>query len=450
MQIPLRYTYFLISLLISLLSCLQLFSSDIYQAPLTPRRFIVPEKIQHDTLSLKKFKGPMVVDPIFMPVVFTGKILPEGYLKKNPYKHPKLSDIENIMSNHMILNMPSSLFEKRRREQELRRKAYLYLSMADPSIVKYTLNDFPETTDVIEQLAVNPFKNLFKIETDFSYSGTPSMFVFRKYWFVNGDHLLQFSQNYISDNWNSGGLGNLNFLSNQNMKVNYEKSKVQFNTYLEWNASLYTNPKDTLRIIKIGTDLLRSYSNIGFRAFKHWYYSTNLELKTQIFNNYAENSQTKISSFMSPFFLNVGILGMRYELDRKFKNDKYKSLKLSADFSPLSIKYVSVRDLDVDPSRYGIQEGKNSQLFFGSTVNATMIYKLNRSTSLKSRFKYFTNFDKVEIESENEMNFSINRYFSTRIYLYLRYDDSENVPRDSKLGYLQINELLSFGFNYKW
>ena len=79
-----------------------------------------------------------------------------------------------------------------------------------------------------------------------------------------------------------------------------------------------------------------------------------------------------------------------------------------------------------------------------------MIYNLNRSTSLKSRFKYFTSFDKVEVESENEMNFSFNRYFSTRIYLYLRYNDSENIPRDPTLGYLQINELLSFGFNYKW
>ena len=152
---------------------------------------------------------------------------------------------------------------------------------------------------------------------------------------------------------------------------------------------------------------------------------------------------------MSPFFVNLGVFGMRYELDKKFK-DKYKRLKISADVSLLSVKYTYVNSDEVSPIRYGIPEGENFLLDLGSTVNTTINFNINRSTTLKSRLKYFTRYDKVEVESENEINFSINRYFSTRIYLYLRYDDGDNIPSDPKLGYLQINELLSFGFNYKW
>ncbi len=431
-------------------------SYNVYQSPLEQRRLIVPEEMLLDIPPLEEpflNDNDYIVNPIFMPVIFSGKVLPEGYLKNNPYQLPKLSDVDKIIPNHMTLDTISFLSEEEKREQELNRKAYLYLTSTNPSIIKYKMIDLPVKTEPIAQLEVNPFKNLFKVDSnsDFSLSESPEKLQFRKYWFVNGNHLLQFSQNYISDNWSSGGVGNLNILSNQNVTVNYIKDKIQFNTYLEWNASLYTNPNDTLRKTKIGTDLIRSYSNFGFRAFgKQWFYSTNLELKTQLFDNYKENTQTKISSFMSPFFLNMGILGMRYELDKKFKKDKYKTLKFSVDFSPLSIKYTSVKDPDVDPTRYGIPAGENSLLDFGSTVNASIMFNINRSTSFKSRFKYFTNFDKIEVESENEINFSINRYFSTRIYLYLRYDDGEKVPRDEKLGYLQINELLSFGFNYKW
>ena len=438
MQIPLKPTYFSILLIISILNCQKLFSCDTYQAPSAPQQVVVPEK--------------MVIDPIFMHVIFTGKVLPEECFKNKKYENPKLSDIENIIPNNMVLAMPSSIFEKWKWEQEINRKAYLYLTLTAPSIVKYTLKDFPKKRDVITQIEANPFKNLFKIETNGLSPSDEALtkFVFRKYWFIEGNHLLQFSQNYISHNWNNGGVGNLNFLSNQSLNVRYERSVIQFNTFLEWNASLFTNPNDTLRITRIGTDLLRSFSNVGLRLFNHWYYSTNLELKTQVFNNYKENTTTKVSSFMSPFLMNVGILGMRYELEKKFKSDKYKLIKLSVDISPLSLRYISVKDPAVDETRYGIQKDKNSRLDHGSTVNAILLYNINKYTSFKSRFKYFTSFDKVEVESENDINFAINRYFSTRIYLYLRYDDSKNITRDPTLGYLQINELLSFGFNYKW
>ncbi len=461
MQIQLRYKFFSILLLIGLLSSQQLFSFNIYQQHFTlpgeilyDSLFIQDSFFRQDSLSLQdSLPVSLVVDPMFLPVVFTGKVVPEGYSNNKWNEPPKFSEIEDFVPDYKLNDISSSVFEKRKRKQELSQKAYLYLTINNPEVVKYTLNDFPENPDTVKLLKVNPFDNLFKIDTstDFYQPDALEKFMFRRYWFIDGNHLLQFSQNYISNNWFNGGVGSLNILSNQSVRVRYEKERVQFNTLLEWNTSILANPNDTVRKTRMGADLLRSFSNFGFRAFNRWYYSINIELKTQVFNDYSQDdAHVKISSFMSPFSMNVGILGMRYELDKKFKENKYKSLKIAADISPLSVKYISVSSPAVDPARYGIPEGKRSRADMGSSVNATMTYSINRYTLLKSRFKYFTSYHKTEIESENELNFSLNRYFSTRIYLYLRYDDSENIPKDPTLGYLQINELVSFGFNYRW
>jgi hypothetical protein len=86
----------------------------------------------------------------------------------------------------------------------------------------------------------------------------------------------------------------------------------------------------------------------------------------------------------------------------------------------------------------------------GSTINAKLIVNFNREITFTSRFKLFTNYEKTIIESENELNLSINRYFSTRLYFYPRFDDSKGMPKEKHLGYIQLNEVLSFGFNFKW
>ena len=86
---------------------------------------------------------------------------------------------------------------------------------------------------------------------------------------------------------------------------------------------------------------------------------------------------------------------------------------------------------------------------FGSTVTATMTFQFSRNISWYSRLNYTTNYQRIQGEFENRLNMAISRFFSTIISLNLRYDDgiAKNEDFDS---YLQINELLSFGFNYKW
>lgn len=413
------------------------------------------------------YQDTMIVTSMGLPVTFSGKVLPEGYPLLDPTKGPAYNPFsEKLNRNASPLYGPydpyvSSLgiksriaFDKELYTQELRRNAYQYLAYHNPRLVTYLPSDFPNEIEKAEQLKANPFKEIFKVDNSADFTGVegPDKFVpKRRYWIVSGQHLLQFSQNYISDNWYKGGTGNLNFFSNQVMTTKFEKGKLKFNNELQWKLSLYTNPNDSLREIKIGEDLVRNYAEFGIKAFgDKWSYATNLEIKTQLFRNYKENTNIRQSSFLSPLLVNMGILGMKYETTKTYKSDKYKKMNVKVDISPLSVKYSYVADDEVSVTSYGIQEGKRHLTELGSSLNSTLKYDFSRFITFQSRFKYFTNYNAVEIESENELNMAINRYFSTRIYLYLRFDDADGRKSDPKLGYFQVNETLSFGFNYKW
>jgi hypothetical protein len=394
------------------------------------------------------FSDTVIINPFLLPLVLDEKLIwkPTSLMPVSPFAEKPL---------YPPLIIGGKIFEDKNHKMDIYRDVYKYILNNHIDLIKYTKKDFPEKREVLTEMESTIFQNLFKIDYDFDMekekADKPERFRPKlKYWIKSGSNLIQFSQNYISENWYKGGIGNLNLLSQHSFSTNYKKNKVEFNNFFEWKLSLYTNPNDTLRNIKIGEDLFRIYSNFGIQAAHNWYYSSNIEVKTQLFKNFKENSTNVVSSALSPVLVNVGILGMRYQLEKTYPKVKGKKVNFSMDMSPLSIQYTYVMDDEVDPTRFGIEAGKQHTFDFGSTINAKYVLFFNKNVSLSSRFKYFTNYEKVNIESENELNMPLNRFFSTRIYLYARFDDSKGLKKDSKLGFLQLNELLSFGFNYKW
>ncbi len=404
------------------------------------------------------FEDTLIFDPLFLPVVFTGKILVGEKRIKIP-QAGTLSDIKNQMYDPFdsirTAEMKTADYDAR-----LRQRLYLDAVLSDNFVGRYSYEHLSEY-DIVrpETMNVNVFKDLFQVENnpDFTNAGAPvRLETKRKYWIIGGLHQFQISENYISDNWYKGGEGNINLLSYQKVNIDYKKGKIQNNNLIQWDLTLYTYEDEATGTgetkTRIGTDLFRTYSDFGLAAGKNWYYSTNLELKTQFFNNYEkDNLSIMKSQFFSPFFLNVGILGMKYQLTKTYQSDKHKNLSVNADISPLSIKYTYVRDIEkIDPVKYGIPAGKNETLLFGSLINSTIKVNFSRGVSFSSRFKCFTDYQKIELESENELNLAINRYFSTRLYLYFRFDDSDGIVKEPGWGYWQLNQVLSFGLNYKW
>lgn len=389
-------------------------------------------------------------NPYFLPPVFDGNFPNDSLLYFSAPDGLGLTDAAPQWDAPLPPPMPRQEFIDR-----LRKEAFRHYLRNNITSVHFSYADFSEKAETMEQIRASLSKNPFKVipeyaQRDFNRSTryTPK----RKYWLTSWTSFLQFSQNYISKNWHSGGVGNQNLISAQTVTLNYAKNKVQFNNLIEWKWSFYTNPNDTLRSFRIGEDLVRIYSDFGLKAFNDkFFYSSNIEIKTRLFRGYKENSPYHNSAFLSPLNVNVGVFGIRYQLNKTSKKDKNKKLNINIDMSPLALQYIWVADTAVfTQNRYGIPVGDHSLLDVGSTLNAKIVVNFNKQITFSSRIKYFTNYKKALFEAENELNMSINRYFSTRLYLYGRFDDTPNIKRDDRLGLVQLNEVLSFGFKYTW
>ena len=194
--------------------------------------------------------------------------------------------------------------------------------------------------------------------------------------------------------------------------------------------------------------MIRYYGDFGLDAYKKsWSYSTNLEAKTQMFKSYLPNKDELRSAFLAPLYVNAGI-GMKYNLDKTSKSVRHRRVRLAVSISPLSVNYKYVGNNEVNEKRFAMPEGTKYIFDKGSTLTSNMIYDITKYVTWTSRIKYFTNYSKVEAEFENTLNMSLSQYFSTRLYLHLRYDDG--VPSHSDFKYLQVNEVVSFGLNFKW
>ena len=390
-----------------------------------------------DTVILNSYRLPFVLNGrLLLP---RGGIMPECPLMKPVL--PPMAVSKN------------KLFADVHNKNELYQKAYKYYIENNIRRIKYTTADFSGEVKKIEEIKSNIFQSLFRLDYDSPHDNASKPDRFypkRRYWIYAGNHKIQLAQNYISENWYKGGVNNLNLLNRHDFSLNYKKDKLEVNNLVEWRLNLYTNPNDTLRFHRIGEDLIRTQSNIGVQAFKNWYYSSSVEIKTQLFKNFRENSETAISSAFSPLYINLGLLGMRYQINKSYPKVKGKKMVFNTEISPMSIEYTTVLNKNIDVARFGIEEGKRHLTNYGSTIRANLKFDIAKNVNYVSRLYYFTNYSKVTAEWENTFNFPINRFFSTSIYLFFRFDDNPQLKKDKTLGYIQLNELISFGFNYSW
>lgn len=405
------------------------------------------------------FRDTMIVNPLFMPIVFKGDYLPEDLTFYDPNALRSKTPYDDLYP-------ADSLFADLERQKALEKEAYRYVQNNHPTYFRYSQNDLPKEVIKPKMIKKNIYEDLpieVENEADFSDVTGPSRFIpERRYWTSGFESTIQFAQNYISKNWNNGGNSNLNMITRQYLKYDYNKDKVHFTNELEIKLNLSTLPSsiDTVHPYKVNDDVLRFHSSFGYQAFNKWYYTLDFNFRTQMVNNYAPNSDKVLAAFLAPMVINIGP-GMKYELEKKSEKDRHKKLKFSINLQPISydFQYSVKKGPNMDLGRHSFElkknpvEGenpyKNVLNQIGSRIDANLVFDINRQVSWSSRFIYFTTYEKINSEFENTLNLQISRFFSTRINLQIRYDDGVERPKDFK-SYFQINELLSFGFNYKW
>lgn len=260
------------------------------------------------------------------------------------------------------------------------------------------------------------------------------------FWSFSHNVSLQLMQNYANEKWHQGGNNYNSMLARYRFYANYNnKQKVTFNNTLEMNLGFQTNKEDTEHKLKTNEDLLRLTNNLGVQASGKWYYSLQLQSWTQFLPKYNNNSNYVYSDFMSPFE-SVLSVGMDYKHNKNRFNFNLHIAPLAYDF-----KYV---DRDELRGRYGVKGKHHSYETIGSNITATWNWQILKELSWNSRLYYFTNYNKVQVEWENTFNFTINKYLSSKLYLYPRFDDSYETDRSNAV--IQFKEWLSLGLNFSF
>jgi hypothetical protein len=123
----------------------------------------------------------------------------------------------------------------------------------------------------------------------------------------------------------------------------------------------------------------------------------------------------------------------------------------SVVFAPVAYKYIYLYEKDsnvLNPNLFGIKTNEYKLSEIGSSLRAQASYAPTKEIQLDSKFYFFTNYQKVEVDWEIIGNFTINRFLSTRLSLNPRYDNTILLTKGEKAR-LQFKEFLSFGFSYK-
>ncbi len=268
------------------------------------------------------------------------------------------------------------------------------------------------------------------------------------FWTFKGDYFLQGLQSYISGNWYKGGESNYSILGSITMEANYNnKQKVKWDNKLEMKLGFLTSKSDSVHSLKTSDDLLRLTSKLGLQATKKWYYTLQLLAYTQFWRGFKSNDRHVYSDIMSPFNLNIS-LGMDYNVEA-WKKKLTGTIHL-APFA-YNFKYVDRNwfgDVENFTTRYGLDLGKHTLHDFGSQFTIDLKWAIAENISYQTRMYGFTTFKRVEWEWENTFTFNFNKYISTKLFIYPRFDDS--TMRDDHHGYFQFKEFMSLGFSYSF
>ena len=259
-------------------------------------------------------------------------------------------------------------------------------------------------------------------------------------WRKEAKIMVQLTQNYVSPNWYQGGSSSFAVLSIFKGTAGYYSERFTWENTGEWRAGGSTVSGDTLRKINTTDDLFRIYSKANYRAVTNkLYYSFSAEFETRLFNTYKANTRNKKSAPFSPLRVNLA-LGLDYK----------PVPGLSISFSPLAYKMVHVGDtLNMKQTDYSIPVGQKTLNDLGSSLRLEYVWKPVREIALEGKFYMYTNYKRVELDLELDCDFIINRFFSARIMLHPRYDNTV-IYMDDERAKIQFRELLSIGFAHKF
>lgn len=353
---------------------------------------------------------------LFLPLTYYGNVA-EGLFTRDRKESPILSELM-----HLYLTRPDLVEGTDRMVQQQQTKL---------DDIKAPIHHDPTLVEKVAERPVEP-------------TNVPVDVLVKRpnFWTFSGDYALQFLQNYVSGNWYKGGESNYSALVSLVMQANYNnKQKVKWENRLELKYGMQSSRSDSLHSFKSTEDLIRLTSKLGLQATKRWYYTVQFIGNTQFSHSYRSNDPKIYSAFAAPLNINLSI-GMDYSVD--WMNHR---LKGNFHLAPLAYNMKYTRMLELT-RRLGIKDGNHFLHDFGSEFTVDLEWQLMESLTWKTRLYGYSTYKRTELEWENTFTFRFNRYISSRVFIYPRFDDG--VSRDDHYAFWQLKEFASIGFQYSF
>ena len=256
-----------------------------------------------------------------------------------------------------------------------------------------------------------------------------------KYWSVLGKNTLMINQAAFS-NWVGGGANNVGWLAGANYNITYEKDKDLWENII----ILGYGQNDTKGLgIRKTQDVINVSTNYGRKFSKSWYLSLGAGFQSQFAPGYEDGNNPeakKISNFMAPGYLNVG-MGLTYR-----PNDD-----ITVTLRPTNARWTFVLDKELQlAGNYGLKsDGATSLLQFGFLGTAMYKLKIMEDVHLTNTASVFSNYldhpDRLVLAYGALLNLKVNKYISSNISLDLLYDHNQ-------IEKTQLKQTLGIGFAY--
>lgn len=251
-------------------------------------------------------------------------------------------------------------------------------------------------------------------------------------WKRGGNISFLFNQSAFNNEWLGGGTSNVAGNLGLNYDFNYKTKNVIWDNKI---IAAYGLTKLKGAATTKTDDRLEFTSLYGKRASGHWFYSGFLNFKTQFDSGFDASTNTKISHFFSPAYLQVGP-GMLWK--------KSENLKINIAPATSRLIYVDQQFTQVG-SAFGVAQGKTTRFEFGAAVNA--YYKLNlmQNVSMENILNLYSNYldnpGNVDIDYQMNIVMKVNKYLSANIAFQAIYDDNA-------IKSVQVREVFGLGVNY--
>ncbi len=259
-------------------------------------------------------------------------------------------------------------------------------------------------------------------------------------WFLYGQNNLTFNQSSFS-NWIAGGDSNVGFLAKVNYNLIYKYRKHYLENILLMGYGMVSTEKQHPRKTE---DYISIMSNYGYELGKNYYLSTGLQFRTQFMAGYNygntpdPNYEDRISRFMAPGYLNLGI-GVSFNPKPNFQ----------VIFRPISGKFTFVLDpLLQKAGNLGLErDGQSIRAEIGALANVLYRIKIYNGITFDNNLNLFTSYTQnvqhVDVAYTGTLNIKFNKFISTIVSLDLVYDEDQ-------IAKLQRKQTLGVGLSYNF